>query len=170
MSVDSYRLSVELPNGAKFRAQGEPSDVRVDLDRFYALLVNVSPIIKPTINGNGASDTAAAEDTTTAATDNGGDLFGSFTPTQQPTTGLDSQTLDRLFAKNGAKPAPPTAKGAVAAYLQEQERALVTRLAAAGINIEMVSTSEVRVNVVVQGDKGPAAMRKLQEAFADVLR
>ena len=33
--------------------------------------------------------------------------------------------LDRLFARNGAKPAPPTAKGAVAAYLQEQCRAIL---------------------------------------------
>ena len=41
-------------------------------------------------------------------------------------------------------------------------------LSQAGINIELVSTSEVKVNVVVQGDKGQAGLAALQAAFADV--
>jgi aspartate kinase len=41
-------------------------------------------------------------------------------------------------------------------------------LAEAGINIDMISTSEVRVNVVVDGRQGTAGLRKLQEVFADV--
>jgi aspartate kinase len=39
----------------------------------------------------------------------------------------------------------------------------------AGINVEMVSTSEVRVNVVVAADKGAAGLTALKSAFADVL-
>ncbi len=38
-----------------------------------------------------------------------------------------------------------------------------------GINVEMVSTSEVRVNVVVDADKGAAGLAALRAAFADVL-
>lgn len=47
-------------------------------------------------------------------------------------------------------------------------------LADAGINLEMINTSEVRVNVVVEGtDDGTAgreALKCLQQAFADVMR
>ena len=43
-------------------------------------------------------------------------------------------------------------------------------LSAASINAKMISTSEVRVNVVVDGDQGPAALKCLQDAFADVMR
>ena len=42
-------------------------------------------------------------------------------------------------------------------------------LADADINIDMVNTSEVCVNVVVDGTKGPAALACLQNAFADVM-
>ncbi len=42
-------------------------------------------------------------------------------------------------------------------------------LSQAGINVELVSTSEVKVNVVVQGDKGAAGLAALEEAFADVI-
>jgi aspartate kinase len=43
-------------------------------------------------------------------------------------------------------------------------------LAEAGINVEMISTSEVRVNVVVDGTKGHEALAVLQKAFADTMR
>ena len=43
-------------------------------------------------------------------------------------------------------------------------------LADAGINVEMINTSEVRVNVVVDGDRGPQGLTALQEAFQDVMR
>ena len=43
-------------------------------------------------------------------------------------------------------------------------------LASAGINVEMINTSEVRVNVVVEGDKGEQGLKQLQQAFKDVLR
>src|SRR5262245_3878218 len=42
-------------------------------------------------------------------------------------------------------------------------------LSEAGINVEMVSTSEVRVNVVVDAKKGAAGLAALKSAFADVL-
>jgi aspartate kinase len=42
-------------------------------------------------------------------------------------------------------------------------------LSEAGINVEMVSTSEVRVNVVVDAKKGATGLTALKAAFADVL-
>jgi aspartate kinase len=39
----------------------------------------------------------------------------------------------------------------------------------AGINVVMVSTSEVRVNVVIDAQKGEAGLAALKAAFADVL-
>ena len=42
-------------------------------------------------------------------------------------------------------------------------------LSQAGINVELVSTSEVKVNVVVAADKGKAGLAALEEAFADVI-
>jgi aspartate kinase len=42
-------------------------------------------------------------------------------------------------------------------------------LSKAGINVDMISTSEVRVNVVVAADKGAAGLAALKEIFADVL-
>jgi aspartate kinase len=42
-------------------------------------------------------------------------------------------------------------------------------LSQADINVEMVGTSEMRVNVVVAADKGSAGLTALQAAFADVL-
>jgi aspartate kinase len=43
-------------------------------------------------------------------------------------------------------------------------------LAEAGINLEMINTSEVRVNVVVDGRYADEALKRLQTVFADVLR
>jgi aspartate kinase len=43
-------------------------------------------------------------------------------------------------------------------------------LADACINLEMINTSEVRVNVVVEGVSGEKGLAQLQAAFADVLR
>jgi aspartate kinase len=40
-------------------------------------------------------------------------------------------------------------------------------LAEAGINVAMISTSEVRVNVVVDGAHGPQALACLEKVFAD---
>ena len=46
---------------------------------------------------------------------------------------------------------------------------LFRSLAAEGINAEMVNTSEVRVNVVVDGAQGAKALEVLKKEFADVL-
>jgi len=43
-------------------------------------------------------------------------------------------------------------------------------LAESGINIELISTSEVRVNVVVEGGHGKQALKCLQAAFADCMQ
>jgi aspartate kinase len=43
-------------------------------------------------------------------------------------------------------------------------------LAEAGINVDMINTSEVRVNVVVEGQSGEKGLQALQTAFADALR
>jgi len=42
-------------------------------------------------------------------------------------------------------------------------------LSKAGINVDMISTSEVRLNVVVEGQQGEKALKALQEEFADVM-
>jgi aspartate kinase len=43
-------------------------------------------------------------------------------------------------------------------------------LSDAGVNVEMINTSEVRVNVVVDGAAGEKGLTQLQTAFADVFR
>jgi aspartate kinase len=43
-------------------------------------------------------------------------------------------------------------------------------LADVGINVQMISTSEVRVNVIVNRDQAEQASDTLQAAFADVIR
>jgi aspartate kinase len=42
-------------------------------------------------------------------------------------------------------------------------------LAAHGVNAELISTSEVRVNVVVDGGDGPKALAALRKEFADAM-
>jgi aspartate kinase len=42
-------------------------------------------------------------------------------------------------------------------------------LSAAGINVDMISTSEVRINVLVAGRHGPQALEALKKEFADAL-
>lgn len=48
-------------------------------------------------------------------------------------------------------------------------RRLFQYLAGAGINIEMVNTSEVRLSVVVDGSQGQRALELLKKEFADVI-
>jgi aspartate kinase len=43
-------------------------------------------------------------------------------------------------------------------------------LAEMGINVEMVNTSEVRVNVIVDGQHGKRARDSLTKTFADAMR
>jgi hypothetical protein len=90
--TDSYRVYVELPNGAKFRAQGETSEVRQDVDRFYALLLSVPKPPVKTVNANGNS--AHHEEPQDEIAADGVDQRS------LPMDGLDQVTLDRLFAKD----------------------------------------------------------------------
>jgi aspartate kinase len=46
---------------------------------------------------------------------------------------------------------------------------LFRSLAAVGINVDMINTSEVRMSVVVEGGQGPKALATLKTEFADVL-
>ena len=43
-------------------------------------------------------------------------------------------------------------------------------LSEAGINVDMINTSEVNVNVIVNGQHNERALEELEDAFADVLR
>ena len=43
-------------------------------------------------------------------------------------------------------------------------------LARAKINVDMINTSEVRVNVIVDGEHGQQALDAMQKAFADAQR
>lgn len=43
-------------------------------------------------------------------------------------------------------------------------------LADAAINVQMINTSEVLVNVIVDGEQADAALKCLQDAFADIMR
>ena len=43
-------------------------------------------------------------------------------------------------------------------------------LAEAGLNIEMINTSEVRVNVIVDDSQGTDGLDALNKAFADVMQ
>jgi hypothetical protein len=100
--TDTYRLFVELPNGAKFRAHGDADEVRTDLDRFYALLLSVP---KPTpntttVNTNGNGTNHSAQE----LQDESGDAVADAEEPRRAravlSEGLDSATLDRLFAKD----------------------------------------------------------------------
>jgi aspartate kinase len=46
---------------------------------------------------------------------------------------------------------------------------LFQSLAAVGINVDMINTSEVRVNVVVEGDQGQKALETLKKEFASLM-
>ena len=52
----------------------------------------------------------------------------------------------------------------------EARMAEIRALAEAKINVEMINTSEVRVNVVVDGNAGERGLAALQTAFEDTLR
>lgn len=85
--MTNYRVFVQTPGGAKFRADGDVADVRQDIERFYTLfaatpagpLDEVTDSHQASIPGNGAD----LEDVTVPSGD-----------------GLDQTTLDRLFSKD----------------------------------------------------------------------
>jgi len=80
----------------------------------------------------------------------------------------------RSLACQGVTSSPKVAKLSVSGVGLRSHTGVAIRmfrsLADAGINVDLINTSEVRVNVVVDGGKGQAALAKLNEAFHDVLR
>jgi aspartate kinase len=78
------------------------------------------------------------------------------------------------FACEGVSSSPRIAKLSVSGVGLRSHTGVAIRmfraLADAGVNVEMINTSEVRVNVVVDGQHGERALASLTKAFADVLR
>jgi hypothetical protein len=95
---NAYRIAVELPNGAKFRAQGDVADVRVDAETFYSRLLNVpaptTPRVAPKANGAVARGEHADNDKSTQVETDLPLL------TETDSTAFDRSILDRLFAKD----------------------------------------------------------------------
>lgn len=96
-----------------------------------------------------------------------------------PQTALEKavQLSNRLAASLGCGPVtscPRVAKLSVSGIGMRSHTGVAIRmfraLSEAGINLEMISTSEVRVNVVVNGAAGRKALEFLQQAFADAQR
>ncbi len=85
-----------------------------------------------------------------------------------------AEDLVKQFSCGPVSGAPKVAKLSVSGIGMRSHTGVAIRmfraLAEAGINVEMINTSEVRVNVVVDGAKGAAALAALQKAFADTLR
>ena len=85
-----------------------------------------------------------------------------------------AKRLAKEFACRGVSSSPAVAKLSVSGIGLRSHTSVGTRmfrsLSATGINIEMINTSEVQVNVVVDGSQGQQALDVLKDAFADVLR
>jgi aspartate kinase len=81
--------------------------------------------------------------------------------------------LAKTFNCEGVTSSPDIAKLSVSGVGLRSHTGVAIRtfnaLAKAGINVEMINTSEVRVNVVVDGKRAKEALTQLQQAFADVL-
>ncbi|MBC8351268.1 MAG: aspartate kinase [Planctomycetes bacterium] len=82
--------------------------------------------------------------------------------------------LAATFDCEGVTSSPDIAKLSVSGVGLRSHTGVAIRtfnaLAKAGINVEMINTSEVRVNVVVDGRKSTEALAQIQQAFADVLQ
>ncbi|HEV3416017.1 MAG TPA: aspartate kinase [Pirellulales bacterium] len=82
-----------------------------------------------------------------------------------------ARQLARRIGCGGVDSCPRVAKLSVSGIGMRSNTSVAIRmfqsLAEAGINVDMMSTSEVRVNVVVDGKQGKAALAALQRAFAD---
>ena len=81
--------------------------------------------------------------------------------------------LAEEFQCRAVSSSPEVAKLSVSGIGLRSHTSVGTRmfrsLSEAGINVEMINTSEVQVNVVVDGKQGQQALAVLTEAFADVL-
>jgi len=85
-----------------------------------------------------------------------------------------AQRLAEEFSCTGVSSCPQIAKLSVSGVGLRSHTGVAIRmfraLADAGVNVAMINTSEVRVNVVVDGTEGEKALGSLKTAFADVLR
>ncbi len=91
----------------------------------------------------------------------------------QPALKVAQQLADE-FGCHSVRHRPRVAKLSVSGIGLRSHTGVAIRmfraLAEAKINVNMISTSEVRVNVVVDGRYGQSGLEKLQTAFANVLR
>ncbi|HRF01215.1 MAG TPA: aspartate kinase [Pirellulaceae bacterium] len=82
--------------------------------------------------------------------------------------------LSRELGCGGLSSCPSIAKLSVSGIGLRSHTGVAIRmfkaLAEANINVQMINTSEVRVNVVVDGACGQAALVAIQKAFADAMR
>jgi hypothetical protein len=91
-NMSNYRMFVQTPSGAKFRAEGEVSEVREDAERFYKLFAHL-PAATATASAEGESPLNG----------NGHqlELPPALAPAPAPAgEGLDQVTLSRLFSKD----------------------------------------------------------------------
>jgi aspartate kinase len=85
-----------------------------------------------------------------------------------------ARRLADTFQCKGVTSSPSVAKLSVSGVGLRSHTGVAIRMFRAlsdrGINVAMINTSEVRVNVVVEGAQGPAALEALTAAMADVRR
>ena len=93
---------------------------------------------------------------------------------QVPAAVQVAERLAAAYSCGGTSSEPEIAKLSVSGVGLRSNTAVAIRmfraLADAGVNVEMVNTSEVRVNVVTDGKQGSVALQSLKTAFADALR
>jgi aspartate kinase len=85
-----------------------------------------------------------------------------------------ARRLAERFACREVTSSPRVAKLSVSGVGLRSHTGVATRmfrsLAEVGVNVEMINTSEVRVNVVVDGAAGEKSLEALKSAFANVMR
>jgi aspartate kinase len=96
-------------------------------------------------------------------------------PKEQMDTALVvARQLAQDLSCKGVSSCPDIAKLSVCGVGLRSQTGVAIRmfraLADAGVNLAMINTSEVRVNVVVDGRKGNRSLKALNDAFEDVLR
>ncbi|HND56464.1 MAG TPA: ACT domain-containing protein, partial [Pirellulaceae bacterium] len=84
-----------------------------------------------------------------------------------------AQRVATTFECQGVTSSPKVAKLSVSGVGLRSHTGVAIRmfkaLSEAGLNVDLISTSEVRVNVIVGGDSGREALQRLESAFNDVL-
>jgi aspartate kinase len=85
-----------------------------------------------------------------------------------------AEDLVKQFSCGPVSSAPKVVKLSVSGIGMSSHTGVAIRmfraLSEAGINVDMINTSEMRVNVVVDGAAGEKGLKALQQAFADTMR